>query len=65
MLEMHITELGHDRAAAFENFRLNLEETSARRTRLVSRPVHLQIETTTKCNLGCIQCGLHSYAMSL
>jgi radical SAM protein with 4Fe4S-binding SPASM domain len=63
MLELHITELGPDRPGPYGNYRLNLAETRARATHLRSKPVHVQIETTTKCNLGCIQCGLHSYAL--
>lgn len=62
-MELHITELGPDRAAAYRNYRLSLSESAARTTLLRSKPVHIQIETTTKCNLGCIQCGLHSYAL--
>jgi radical SAM protein with 4Fe4S-binding SPASM domain len=63
MLELHITELGPESRGPYQNYRLNLDETRARRTWLRSRPVHLQVETTTKCNLRCVQCGLHAYAL--
>ncbi len=63
MLELHMAELGPQNEQVYANFELNLAETRTRKTLLVSRPIHIQIETTTRCNLGCIQCGLHSYAL--
>ncbi len=44
-----------------DNLKLNIEERRAGRLHLRSKPVHIWLESSSRCNLDCIICGVRTF----
>ena len=60
---MQIESLGPERANAFENMIRGNEACDNGELKFAAFPQFIGLESTTKCNIDCIQCGLKSHPL--
>jgi MoaA/NifB/PqqE/SkfB family radical SAM enzyme len=60
---MQIESIGADRPEVFENLLLGQAACDKGHLKVAAFPQFLGLESTTKCNIDCIQCGLKSHPL--